>query len=155
MVMAASLLTFCGTMMGTQPPDRQYTIANDPPVLALIRTADEVYVFPVPTPRKPRLDKKHLRLLDTEGMRKIVRLLGNQRNWWWGGWSLVLPDNPARDIGLLFRRDGNELVLVCDGSLVQGTFNGEGTLGLLANERQANKFEDWKRRYAHLELSGQ
>jgi hypothetical protein len=148
-VIAASLVTGCES---TEVRGRDYAIDNDPPVLALIRTADEVYVFPVLTPLKPHRDDVHLRLLASEARQKIARLLGERQNWWHGGWGHLLVDDGSTDVGLLFRHQKNELVLFFCGGVVKGTFNGEETFGLF-HEKRAKTLEEWKRRYAHPELS--
>ena len=150
-VMATSLLTGCASI---HTRGRDYAIRDDPPILALIKTSDEVYVFPVTTPLKPHRDNTRLRLLGAEAKQKIARLLGDRQNWWQGNWGHVLVDDGSTDIGLLFRHQKDELVLFFYGGLVHGTFNGEETAGLYGfNEKREKRLEEWKHRYAHPELS--
>jgi len=121
-----------------------------PAVLRAIRTADEVYVFPVLNPLKPTRDNKHLRLLDQEASREIIRLLGPEKNWWHGAYHLAVPEPLPTDVGLLFRGGTNELVLFFMDYLVEGTLGGQNTSGL--NE-ESQKLEIWKHRYAARELA--
>jgi hypothetical protein len=148
-LVAASLLIACAS---TWAHDREHPIDDDPPVLDLIRTADEVYVFPVTNPHKGRRHDQRLRLLDAKAKQEIAHLLSDRQNWWHGGWGLLTSTQPRRDIGLVFRHQENELVLFFDGTLVEGTFNGQDTNGLF-DDRRAKKLEQWKRRYARPELS--
>jgi hypothetical protein len=149
---ATSLLAICAIANGR---DRDYTIDGDPAVLNLIRTADQVFVFPVVTPLKPHRDDKHMRLLGAEARQKIARLLTNPRNWVQsGGWSIIYPFEPPRDVGLLFRRDQNELILFFNGGFIRGTFNGEHTEGAFSLDgKRLRKLEEWKLRYARPEIS--
>jgi hypothetical protein len=149
-LLAASLSIACASTAGR---GREYAIDDDPPVLDLIRTADQVYVFPVTNPHKGHRHDKRLRLLDAEARGKIVHLLGDRQNWWHGGWGLLTSTEPRKDIGLLFRQQRNELVLFFDGTLVDGTFNGQFTSGLF-DDKQAKKLEQWKCRFARTELNG-
>jgi hypothetical protein len=82
--------------------------------------------------------------------------LGNPKNWWQGGWSLVLADRGSTDIGLLFRREKNELLLFFNGGIVEGIFDGEHTKGLFgADEKRTKQLDEWKRQYAQPEFSAQ
>jgi hypothetical protein len=149
-LLAASVLIACAS---TAARAREYDIGDDPAVMDLIRTADQVYVFPVTNPHNGRRHDKRLRLLDAEARLKIAHLLGDRQNWWHGGRSLLTSTEPRKDIGLLFRQQRNELVLFFDDTLVDGTFNGQDTSGLF-DDKQAKKLEQWKRRFARTELNG-
>lgn len=120
-----------------------------PEALRVIGAAQEVYVFPVTTPRKPHLDEKHLRLLDPEASGKLKRLLSDERNWLHGSYDLIWPRTLPTDVGLLFRQDKNEVVLFFP--FGQGTFNGENTGGALG--AAAQDFAAWKGEYAQPELA--
>jgi hypothetical protein len=130
------------------------SIGNALDFLRFIRSANEVYVFPVAEPLKPHRDDKHLRLLDAEARRKITHLLGDTRTWWQGLYTLDVIDDGSPGIGLLFRRGRNEAVLFCSHfSDEEGTFNGEHISGLLDDERGRRQMEDWEHRYAQPELT--
>ena len=129
-----------------------------PGILDLIRTANEVYVFPVRTPvEDPHPDYRRRRLLNTDARENIVRLLGDKRNWDQGGGSLTIikGGKSPSDIGLLFRRGKNELVLLYLDSWVIGTFNGEHVNGILEHEKQLKLLEVWKHHYAQPELAAE
>jgi hypothetical protein len=119
---------------------------DNPEALRVMRSAEEVYVFPVATPLAPHRDDAHMRLLDKEARESLERLLGDERNWCHCGWSFALFDPPS-DVGFLFRQSGTEVVLF---PLNEGTFNGEFTKGLF-DQREALKL--WKQQYAEPELS--
>jgi hypothetical protein len=121
----------------------------DPEVLNLIRTADEVYVFPVRTPLKPHRDDKHLRLLSRQPRQEIVRLLGNQKNWCQCVYDLVVVEPEPTNVGLLFRRGRSELVLFFTrGGYAEGTFNGQ----YIANPlNDGERMDEWSKRFAGTE----
>jgi hypothetical protein len=123
----------------------------DPEVLSLIRTADEVYVFPVTTPLKPHRDDKHRRSLGGQARHEIIRLLGNEKNWCQCVYDLVIVGPEPTNVGLLFRRGKNELVLFFTrGGYAEGTFNGQYIANPLNN---GEKMNDWSKRFAQAELS--
>jgi hypothetical protein len=129
-------------------------IGDSPEVLRLIRTAGDVYIFPVPNPLKPHRDDKHLRLLRADARRKVCRLLGDMRSWWQGMYTIPVINDGSRGIGLLFRRGGSEVVLFFSNFTdEEGTFNGQHIGGLLDDERGRPQMEDWKHRYAQPELA--
>jgi hypothetical protein len=102
-----------------------YPSMYDPEVIHLIRTADEVYVFPVATPLKPHRNDKHMRLLTGDARRQVIRLLGNEKNWCHCVFDLVIVEPEPPNVGLGFRRGRNELVLFFTrGGFAEGTFNG-------------------------------
>jgi len=129
-------------------------IRDTPPALRLIRTADQVLMFPITTPSKPHRDDKRLRLLSTDARRELVRLLSHQNDWFQGSYGgLIMLEPERRNIGFIFRRGGDELVLFFrGGGVAEGTFNGQHTGGLLEDER-GKQLEEWKRHYARPELA--
>jgi hypothetical protein len=125
-------------------------IQDPPDALRVIRAAEQVYIFPIKNSWKPYRDNKQMRLLDQEARKQLVRLLGQQSDWWAGGYSGVLVI-PTRDIGFVFRHGRDEVVLFFADDTLQGTLNGKNTSGLLDGKRH-EQFEAWKRRYAQQEL---
>jgi hypothetical protein len=129
-------------------------IDDAPDLLRFIKSANEVYVFPVPTPLKPHRDDKHLRLLDAEARRQVTRLLGDRETWWHGLYTLVVIDDGKPGIGLLFRRGRSEAVLFFSHfSDEEGTFDGEHISGLLDDDRGRRQMKEWEHRYAQPELT--
>lgn len=127
----------------------------DPEVLHLIKAAREVYVFPVTTPARPHRDDKRMRLLLGPPRRDIVGLLGRERNWYVGQYTL-LGTPKSTTVGLLFRQGKNELVLFFSGEvetiLAEGSFNGQYVADIL-EQKPGKKFAQWTRRYAQIELA--
>ncbi len=125
----------------------------DPEVMRAISSADEVFVFPNRTPRQPHRDDRHMRLLSGEARREIVRLLGQERNWFHGHYDGVVIGREPRNIGFLFRRATDVIVLFFEyGGYAEGTINGQ-YFGDVLEEKQKKQIEDWKRRYAQAELT--
>ena len=129
---------------------------DDPEVAQFMRSADELYVFPVPTPDHPRRDAKHLRQLDEPARRRLVRLLTDQRNWYHGGYTMILAEPEPRNIGVLFRSGRSELVLFFSGSFtssagrVEGSFNGQHVSNMLEDDA-GKEMEEWSHRFAQPE----
>jgi len=143
-----------------QPADKKFSwspnglSAYAPQVLHAIRTAEEVYVFPVVMPKEPRRDDKHIRSLSPEDRRRIVRLLGREQNWWHGAYHIVVPGTPPTDVGFIFRSKRDELVLFFLEYLVDGALNGQNVSGSFGNHSGDRKrLETWKHRYAAAELA--
>jgi hypothetical protein len=125
----------------------------DPDVLRLIKSANEVYVFPVTTPSKPHRDDKHMRLLVGQARRDIVRLLSQERNWYQGHYSLMSVEPEPTNVGLIFRRGRSELVLFFSGEgFAEGSFNGQYVADPL-EFKPGKKFVNWSARYAQVELA--
>jgi hypothetical protein len=130
---------------------------DDPQISQFIRTADELYVFPVLTPDEPHRDNKHSRLLDNQVRRMLVRLLTDHRNWYQGAYNMIIVEPEPRNIGLLFRRDRSELVLFFSHSftssagLIHGNFNGQHIEDML-EDNPGKKMEQWCHRFAQPEL---
>jgi hypothetical protein len=128
-------------------------IRDSPDALRFIRTADEIYVFPITTPRKPHRDDKHLRLLDQEASARLVRLLGDQQDWFLGLDDRIWGDGVPTSLGFLFRKGATELVLFFPfGGQAVGTLDGQHTSGSLEDKLE-QKLETWKRQYARSELA--
>jgi hypothetical protein len=138
---------------GTRSHDWSWSYPSmyDPEVLQLIRTADEVSVFSVTTPLKPHRDDKHMRLLSGDARRQIIRLLGNEKNWCHCVFDLVFVEPEPTNVGLLFRRGRNELMLFFTrGGYAEGTFNGH----YIANPlNEGKRMDDWSSRFAQTELA--
>ena len=133
-----------------------------PEALQLIRTADEVYVFPVTLIKKrvahddssitPRGDYKHLRRLDADASGKLKRLLGEERNW------LHAADNtlaypPSKTVGFIFRKGKDKLVLLRSlGAHLEGTFNDQRTDGSLEFDKADTQLDKWTKQFAKPEL---
>jgi hypothetical protein len=135
-----------------------------PDILNFIRTAHEVYIFPIRFTRLsspadqgywsvPHRDGKHLRLLDGEARRQIVRLLSGEANWFHGFNDFVLIGDEPRNVGLEFRNGAERLTLFfSSGGRMEGSFKGEHTGGSL-EQRQQKQMEKWKTNYAQAELA--
>ena len=130
---------------------------DDPKVSQFIRVADELYVFPVMTPDEPRRDRKRMRRLDSSARRKLADLLAGQESWYRGGYKLIKVRAEPRNIGVLFRRGRNELVLFFSSSFtssagrIEGAFNGRHVVGMLEDD-PGKEMERWRRRFAQPEL---
>jgi hypothetical protein len=123
--------------------------AYDPEALRVIRAADVIYVFPLRNPAEPHRDDKHERALKPEARAKLVALLGDQRNWWQGGYGLVVEQPEPPDVGFVFRTGSSQLVLFWEDYLVAGTLNGQYIKGLFDKSEELQR---WKRRYSSAEL---
>jgi hypothetical protein len=129
-------------------------IHDAPDQLRFIRTAKDVYIFPIPAGSKAaHRDNKHLRLLPVGVQHELVPLLGHEQDWFGGsyGGSFSIGPEP-RDVAFVFKRGDHELVLFFSaGRFAKGTFNGAHTGGLL-DEKAGEQFDQWKRRFAQQEL---
>ena len=131
---------------------------DDPEISPFIRSADELYVFPVLTPDEPRRDKKRLRRLDDQARRALASLLSDHRSWYQGGYTMISARPEPRNIGVLFRRGSNELVLFFSSSftssagLIKGAFNGQHVEEML-EDAPGRKMEQWSGRFAQPELA--
>ena len=125
-------------------------------LLRFMRGADQVFVFPNPNSRKPRRDDKRMRLLPPNARRELIHLVGRERGWDDGWDNRIDPGGPPpRDINLLFRRGGDELVLFFyPGGVVDARFNGrrQPFRWLIAGQSR-EPLDRWKARYAERELS--
>ena len=137
-----------------------------PDTMRVIRSADAVYVIPVRLTEKqhraevsgtyttvtPHGDYKHARLLAPEASRALRKILGNDRSWFHGGDSTFGIGPEPKNVGYIFRRGKDELVLL--GYMrwrFKGTFNGAPTGGSL-EEAASDKLDAWKKEYAKPEL---
>jgi hypothetical protein len=128
-------------------------IRDFPEALHFIKSADEVYVFPITTPDKLHRDDKHLRLLDPEAREKLVQLLCDQQDWFEGFDDTVWVAGKPKptSVGFVFRRGKKELVLFFPVSdRAEGTFDGRNMSGTL--DPKVN-WEGWKSKYAQSELA--
>jgi hypothetical protein len=130
---------------------------GDPEVFQFMRAVNEVYVFPVMTPREPRRDRKHMRLLDSPARRRLVGILADQKGWYHGAYTLILTRSEPRNVGVLFRKGQSELVLFFSTSftsysgLIQGSFNGQHVSDML-EDGPGKRLDEWSRRFAQPEL---
>jgi hypothetical protein len=122
-----------------------------PEAMRLVKTAEEVYVFPVATPLSPHRGKQ-LRLLDAAARKALGHLLGDKTNWLHGFDNRTRVGDEPTNIGFLFRHGSDELVLFfSSGGAVEATLNGENTGGSL-EDRASVEMEKWKNQYAKPEL---
>ena len=126
-----------------------------PELLHLIRTADQVYVFPLKSPLKPNRDDKHLRFLAPDARRKVARLLSDERSWFQGFDDRISIAPEPRNIGLLFRHGRDELVLFLSaGGMVDARFNGQRQRTRWSLQyRPEQEIEKWKGMYAGPEIA--
>jgi hypothetical protein len=130
---------------------------EDSKVFQFMRTANDLYVFPVMPPGEPRRDRKRMRPLDSSARRSLVDILGNHQNWYHGGYTMVLTKPEPRNIGVLFRSGQSELVLFFSSSFtsslgrIQGAFNGQHVSDTL-EDMPGKQMDEWNRRFAQPEL---
>jgi hypothetical protein len=91
-----------------------------------------------------------LRPLDAPAGDALKRLLGDPRNWFEGFLDVVEPLG-VPSVGVLFRSEGDELVLFLDDKTISGSFRGRSYYGALEN-KPIEQLEKWKERYASPEL---
>jgi hypothetical protein len=125
-------------------------VEDTPEALRLIRSAEQVYVFPYPAGAEPRRDDKHLRPLAREARRKLAALLGQRSHWYSGFYNLIVVPDPG--FGLVFRDGADELVLFFIHGIANGTINGRSTSGVLEHP-VTEQFEKWQKTYAQPELA--
>jgi hypothetical protein len=125
-------------------------VEDTPEALRLIRSAEEVYVFPYPAGAEARRDDKHLRPLGREARRQLAALLGQRKNWYSGFYNLIIVPDPG--VGLLLRKGSHELVLFFIHGFAKGTINGRSTSGVL-EDPAGEHFEKWQKTYAQPELA--
>jgi hypothetical protein len=138
-------------------------VTQRPDILNFIRTAHEVYIFRVKFTRLaspgdkgywsvPHRAGQHLRSLDGEARRQIVRLLSREANWFHGFNDFVLIGDEPSNVGFEFRNGADRLTLFfSSGGSMEGSFKGEHTGGSL-EQKQQKQMERWKTNYAQPEL---
>jgi hypothetical protein len=151
---AVSVLMLVGTLCA----DTEWKALPSVDTLHVIRSAQEVYVFPYTSSEHPTVDRKHLRPLDQNGKDTLKRLLGDSRNWFVGFNDAALPLG-VRSVGVLFRTGGDELVLFFDLGAIEGRFRGGSYSGTLEHKRNPKhnpweELEKWKEQYARPEIEG-
>src|ERR1044072_634571 len=103
----------------------EYIGAPSSEAVRFMRHADQILIFPNPAPDKRRTADRRMRLLTGEARRSLIRLVGNQRNWYVGWDDRFGTGRPPKDIGLVFRRGSDELVLFFfPGQMVEVRFQG-------------------------------
>ena len=122
--------------------------------LGCIRAAQQVYVFPVPTPLEPHRDGRRMRLLGAEARGRLIDLLGNKDHWFVGLNDLMYPDKEPQNVGFLFVNGKDMLVLfIVHGDVLAGSFDGEHVDGTLESKLKMEQALDaWKVKYAQPEL---
>ena len=158
-VLLVAFLTMIGTARARSVdslPGRE--VWAIPEAMHLIRTATQVYVFPVTVTKNDRSEAtphgefKRARLIEGTARRALRRILEREGNWFHGLDSTVGVGPEPRNVGFIFRRGGHTLVLLCYmGWRADGTFDGENTGGSL-ERRASDKLEEWKRKNAKQEL---
>jgi hypothetical protein len=129
-------------------------IANRPDVLRFVRTASEAYVFPLPDPLKPHLDRQRMRRLDAQSQHALAALIGDESNWWHGMYELFGPEHEPPSIGFVFKEGPSELVLFVKADrIINGTFNGEHQSGLI-DDHAVPKLKAWEHLNAAQEIDG-
>jgi hypothetical protein len=142
-----------------------FDITLMPDVLRLIRSADQVYIFPVTFTAKPSSRISGVRYLNPHGhydrsrslsdeaRRRLAHLLGYEKQWFHGNDSRISFGPEPRNVGFLFQRGRDELKVFCsEGGRLEGPFNGQLTGGSL-EEKPEQQLEKWKQRYAAPELA--
>ena len=133
-------------------------MAQQREALRFIRTANEVYVFPVRVSSNrrsevtPHGDFKRARLLGADASRSLQRILGNESNWFDGFDNTFGFGHERKNVGYIFRRGKDEVVLL--GYMrwrFKATVFGSSTSGSL-EEKASDKLDEWKKRYAKPEL---
>jgi hypothetical protein len=140
-------------------------IQDAPEVCQFMRDADQVYVFPVILPVEhnqkrgmligsPHRDNTRMRQLDAEARRQLVPMLGSERDWFHGHDDTLWVGDIPTNVGFVFRRGADELVLYFTlGWKAECTMpNGENLAGSL-EEKPSKKLDEWKKRYAQPELA--
>jgi hypothetical protein len=139
-------------------PSSVLAMDQQPEALRLIRTANEVYVFPVRVTENhhsevtPHGDYKRARLLGAEASRKLRRILGQESNWFHGIDSTFGIGPEPKNVGYIFRSGKDEVVLL--GFMrwrFKATVFGSPTSGSL-EEKASDKLAEWKRQFARPEL---
>ncbi|HEY2345164.1 MAG TPA: hypothetical protein VGH80_04690 [Xanthomonadaceae bacterium] len=126
--------------------------ADSPRVLRFIRTASEAYIFPVPDPLKPHLDRQRMRRIEGPAREALVGLLGEPSNWYDGLYNLVGPKHEPPGVGFVFRQGASELILFQEtGGFIRGTFNDQHVQDML-DGAATPKLLSWERTYAPQEL---
>ena len=127
---------------------------QQPAALRLIRTADDVYVFPVRVTKNkrsevtPRGDYRHLRPISADARRSLGRLLGKDSSWCHCFDNTFGMGPEPKYVGFIFLKGKDKLVLLRFLRWhIEGTFNGERTDGSL-EEAASDKLDEWEKRYA-------
>jgi hypothetical protein len=127
-------------------------LPEDKQALGLIRSAKQVYVFPIATPLDPHRDDAYMRLLDKDELADLADMLEDNDVWLQGFDDMRYPPLNGQTVGLLFRDGDHELVLFYEGyGRWVGTLDGEHLGGDFATKDDA-VFDAWEHRYAQSEL---
>lgn len=132
-------------------------LPEDLAALDFIKSAPQIFVFPVTDPLIPHRDDEHMRLIGTEAHSRLVALLGSKDHWFQGFNDLMYPDKESGNVGFVFRNGSDELTLFFEHSdVVVGTFNGQhlaGTLKIDPTDKLGNEVKAWEAKYAQPELA--
>jgi hypothetical protein len=144
-----AVLLFVGTLVRAEDPADRAEGMPSKDELRVMTYANAVYVFPYRSMAPAVRDDKHLRLLDAEARARLLSILGDKRNWYYGLMDIVeAPNVPS--IGLLFRSGSDEFTLFFNEITLEATFRGQHDNGMLEPEPM-KKFDEWKRHYASAE----
>jgi hypothetical protein len=141
-----------------------FGIRDTSEALQFIRSAHEVYIFPVrftsvhssvhnPGWVVPRRDDKHLRPVESDARRELVRLLSPQESCFQGFDDRISVGDEPTNVGFVFRKGTDELVMFfSSGGMMEGVFKGQHTVGTL-EDKQQEQMDRWKAKYAQKELA--
>ena len=145
-----SALLFVAACIRAEDPPQNTEGLPSKDELRVMTQADAVYVFPYRSMAPTVRDDKYLRLLDGEARAKLMSILGDKRNWYYGLIAIMeVPDVPS--IGILFRSGRDEFTLFFNEITIEASFHGERDNGMLEDE-PTKKFNEWKQHYASTEL---
>ena len=128
-----------------------HAVFDSPTALQVIRTAEQVFVFPVADPRRPHRDPTAMRSLDAPARAAISAFLGDTRHWFHGLDDTIDPGPKKPGVGFLFRKGSSEVVLFFDYQRAKGTSNGETTGGSL-EFGEVPFMQAWEQRFARSEM---
>jgi hypothetical protein len=159
LVLLASLAVIRSALAEPTASASVLALDQQPEALRLIRTAKEVYVFPVRVTENqrsevtPHGDYKRARLLGAEASRSLRRILGKESNWFHGHDSTFGMGPEPKNVGYIFRRGKDEVVLL---GFMRWRFRaivfGSPTSGSL-EEKASDKLDEWKKQFARSELN--
>jgi hypothetical protein len=153
----AAFLALVESTAAKSSPGR--VIWDIPEALRLIRTAEQVYVFPVTVIRRsgssggvePHGDFRRVRAIDADARRKLGRLLGKRGSWCHCFDNTFGVGLEPKYAGFIFQKKEDKLVLLRFLRWhTDGTFNGENIGGSL-EEKASDKLDEWEKRYARPE----
>jgi hypothetical protein len=153
----ALLVTIHSAAAGSPHSSAGTVVWAIPEALHVIRAADRVSICSVVLTEDrdhfvtAHRINKYSKPLGADDSRKLRRLLGTESNWFHGIDDTASVGYPPKDVGFIFRKGQNEVVLLCGlGSRLEGTVNGEPTNGTLEDKASVT-LDKWKKQYAQRE----